>query len=236
MVETEFKKKCPICNQIIFYINKARLNTSIKLNCLCKKCSYKKRKENPSEKVKKVWFKVGDRPKNADFRKGKTLEDIFGVELAIKLKNEHRNRKPSIESRIKRSITCKSSGCGLSNKGRKCSDENKIKFRKLMIEKLNNVIPNFHPPYNKKACEYFDRIMLENNVVIQHALNGGEYHIKELGYWLDGYDIKNNIVYEFDERFHFEINGKLREKDVIRQKEIENFLNCKFIRIKECDI
>jgi len=58
-------------------------------------------------------------------------------------------------------------------------------------------------------------------------LNGGEYYIKELGYWVDGYDKKNNTVYEFDEEFH----KYQTEKDEIRQKEIKKILECKFIRI-----
>jgi len=64
-------------------------------------------------------------------------------------------------------------------------------------------------------------------------MNGGEYHIKELGYWLDGYDKENNTVYEFDEKYHFDKNGNLSEYDLIRQQEIEHFLKCKFIRIKK---
>ncbi|MCK9445521.1 hypothetical protein M0Q50_01340 [bacterium] len=85
------------------------------------------------------------------------------------------------------------------------------------------IIPNF----NKDACEIFDYISLEKGIHIQHAMNGGEYYIKELGYWLDGYDKENNIVYEFDEKYH----EYKKEKDLIRQKEIEHYLNCEFIRI-----
>ena len=77
--------------------------------------------------------------------------------------------------------------------------------------------------------------MINNNIYIQHAMNGGEYYIKELGYWLDGYDKLNNIVYEYDEAFHFDKYGKLLEKDIIRQNEIIDFLKCKFIRIKYND-
>ncbi len=66
-----------------------------------------------------------------------------------------------------------------------------------------------------------------------HKKNYGDVHKKELGYWVDGYDEKNNIVYEFDEKRHFDKNGELLERDKIRQKEIEDLLGCKFIRIKE---
>ena len=65
-----------------------------------------------------------------------------------------------------------------------------------------------------------------------HAENGGEYHIKELGYWVDGYSPTKNIVIEYDEEYHFTKNGRYRKKDIQRQLEIEKFLNCIFIRIK----
>jgi hypothetical protein len=75
--------------------------------------------------------------------------------------------------------------------------------------------------------------MEENNIFIQHALNGGEYYIKDLGYWVDGYDEENNTVYEWDEEYHHYVNGELSEKDIKRQLEIEEFLKCRFIRIRE---
>ena len=45
--------------------------------------------------------------------------------------------------------------------------------------------------------------------------------------------VKNNIVYEYDEKHHFNSDGILKEKDIQRQREIEEFLGCTFIRIKE---
>ena len=107
----------------------------------------------------------------------------------------------------------------------------------LRINTIKNIEENklggyqITPNYNKNACKIFDEIMLKENIFIQHAMNGGEFHIKELGYWVDGYDKENNTVYEFDEKHHNKT--KQKEKDKIRQQEIEKFLGCKFIRIKE---
>lgn len=93
---------------------------------------------------------------------------------------------------------------------------------------------HFMPNFNIKACEYFDKIMKETGTHIQHALNGGEFCIKELGYFVDGYDKENNIVYEFDENYH---NTKAqKEKDILREEQIKKVLKCKFIRIKENEI
>lgn len=71
----------------------------------------------------------------------------------------------------------------------------------------------------------------------QHARNGGEYYIKELGYWLDYINHDLKLIIEYDEKKHFDVNGNLLEKDVIRQKEIEDYFNeYKFLRIKDENI
>lgn len=104
------------------------------------------------------------------------------------------------------------------------------RIEEITINKFNG--NQYMPSFNIEACEIFDEIMLKEGIFIQHAMNGGEYYIKELCYWVDGYDKENNVVYEFDERQHFK-KGKLKDKDLKRQKEIENFLKCTFIRIKK---
>jgi len=120
-----------------------------------------------------------------------------------------------------------------------CPQCKKIYLRLKRIQELTEnefngyqVIPNFNP----KACDVLDKISEKNNIHIQHAMNGGEFYIKELGYWVDGYDKENNVVYEFDEKKHFTTNAELKEKDVNRQQEIENHLRCKFIRIDDNDV
>jgi len=85
----------------------------------------------------------------------------------------------------------------------------------------NQLIPNFNP----NACKIIDQYGKKNGYNFQHAMNGGEYYIKDLGYWVDGYDKNKNIVIEIDEKRH----KYQQEKDVIRQKEIESLLKCKFI-------
>jgi hypothetical protein len=63
-------------------------------------------------------------------------------------------------------------------------------------------------------------------------MNGGEYNIKELGYFLDGYDVNQNVAIEYYEPHHFK-NGKLRDRDVQREKEIKNLLGCKLVRLTD---
>ena len=113
----------------------------------------------------------------------------------------------------------------------KCANTKKRLRRIKEIERDKFNGNQIVPSYNSKACKLFDKMMKENNIHIQHAMNGGEYYIKELGYWVDGYDKENNIVYEFDEKYHN--SEKQKNKDLIRQNEIINYIDCIFIRIKE---
>lgn len=63
---------------------------------------------------------------------------------------------------------------------------------------------------------------------LQHTMNGGEYHIKELGYWLDAFDKNTNIVVEWYEKHHF-VGGKLKQKDIKRKDNIKQLVKCRFI-------
>jgi len=122
------------------------------------------------------------------------------------------------------------------NKGKigvqKHSEETKIKIRlatlnRIKETKLNGGQP--YPAYNINSIKYIEKYGKENNYIFQHAENGGEHYIDNLGYWVDGYDNENNVVLEFDESYH----NKQKEKDSIRQIQIINHLKCKFIRINE---
>ena len=123
---------------------------------------------------------------------------------------------------------------GRTHEGLKNKEFSSVDLTKAYLEKIKKRFNNgeqISPNFNSESCLFFDKLSIENNICIQHAMNGGEYYIKQLGYWLDGYDKNNNVAYEWDEPHHF-FKGELREKDLIRQIEIEKFLKCKFIRIK----
>lgn len=112
-------------------------------------------------------------------------------------------------------------------------DERNTKLRKTWIEKYKNeyAVKNkeFRPNFNIGACQILEEYGNQNGYNIQHALNGGEYYIEELGYWVDGYDKEQNIVVEYYEKWH----SKTIDKDNKREEEITNFLKCKFIKIYE---
>ena len=82
------------------------------------------------------------------------------------------------------------------------------------------------PCYNPNACILIEEYGKEHGFNFQHAENGGE--VRVIGYSLDGYDKEKNVVIEVDEPSH---RWKV-EYDARRQKEIEEHLGCKFIRLK----
>lgn len=135
-------------------------------------------------------------------------------------------------------ITCK---CGnitftkqcrqCTPKSRICSPEQRIKIRNSVISNIESKRGLCKPNYNKESIKWIDEYGHKNGYNFQHAENGGEYKIKDLGYYLDAYDVDKNVVLEIDEYHHFK-GGKLKERDVERMLEIKKHLNCKFIRVK----
>ena len=180
--------------------------------------------------------KIGESIRNSE----KYKLSIHSKERSRKLSITGSGRKHSITTRKKMSLNHADVG-GDNNPfyNKNHSLDSKRKMRISFIDRISNARNNgfqISPNYNKNACKYFENLMKLNNCQIQHAMNGGEYYIKELGYFVDGYDKKNNIVYEWDENRHYDKFGNLNSKDVIRENEIKSKLNCKVIRIKESDI
>jgi hypothetical protein len=83
------------------------------------------------------------------------------------------------------------------------------------------------PNYNPYACRLIDQYGLEHGYKFRHAENGGEVYLKEIGYWLDGYDNEKNVAIEVNER-RWHTN---KERDEKRKTEIIKHLNCKLIEI-----
>ena len=81
------------------------------------------------------------------------------------------------------------------------------------------------PSYNPRSIPIIEEYGKVNGYNFQHAMNGGEFRIPELGYWVDGYDNTKNVVIEYYEKRH----RRSVDRDLTRMREIMNFLNCKFI-------
>lgn len=85
-----------------------------------------------------------------------------------------------------------------------------IKFKET---DLNTIIGN----HEKRIL---DEIEMKNNIIIERQK-------PVLGFYLDGYDNKNKVVYEVDEPFH-----KYTQFDLIRENKIKEHLGCDVQRIK----
>jgi hypothetical protein len=101
----------------------------------------------------------------------------------------------------------------------------KHRINRSLLIKGTIQFPNFNP----RACQIIEEYGKQNGYIFQHALNGGEFYIKQLGYWIDGYDKEKNTVIEYQEKHH--LTPKWIEKDKKRKEEIIKTLNCKFIYI-----
>ena len=168
--------------------------------------------------------------KNPFYGKKHTDETKKHLSEAIKNSEKHKKVTESPEYREKlKNALLNSEKLKESRKSEEYRNKKRVQFSECI--KLGT---KPHSCFNPKACRIFDKIMEEQGIFIQHAMNGGEYLVEGLGYWLDGYDAENNVAYEYDENHHF-VGGKLRDKDIKRQKEIEEKLHCKFVRLKDED-
>jgi hypothetical protein len=117
------------------------------------------------------------------------------------------------------------------------SHESRMKKRIKLLDRLSKIHFNggrVVPGYNFTACKFINELNKIYGWNMRHAENGGEFYIKELGYYLDGYDIEKNIAFEYDEpHHHFDINGFLLKKDINRMNEIIKSIHCRFFRYNE---
>ena len=109
------------------------------------------------------------------------------------------------------------------------SKETRKKIRLSILKRIAELKGKVTPRYNPAACQKIDEYGKRHGYSFQHAENGGEFHIPELGYWVDGYDKEKNVVVEYYERWH----QGTQEHDEQRKEEIVNQLGCKFIEIYE---
>ena len=127
----------------------------------------------------------------------------------------------------------------LAQLGKHLSEKTKKGIRLARLKIIEKTIfegGQVSPAYNLNACKFFVKFDQLNNTNGMYATNGGEYHIKELGYFPDYFNPNLKLIMEWDEKHHYR-NNQLKEKDIKRQKEIQSlFPDYKFVRIKEKDL
>jgi endogenous inhibitor of DNA gyrase (YacG/DUF329 family) len=202
---------CPECGKNIEYQVKNSFVVASRSNSWCRSCIAKSRMFKDG-----FGFKSGEsnpsviNPKYGESNPffGKRHTEEFKTMMSEIGKKNSTGRVTSIETKLKISAI---------NKGKKRSPETIEKIRlnsKIQFLEWKRINGLLKIGCNPTACAYFDTLNNKIGTNIQHALNGGE--IMCLAYFLDGYDAINNIVFEYDEKHHYDVYGNLNEKDVIR--------------------
>jgi hypothetical protein len=205
-----YKRICKKCSNEVFHKTEKLLKRAVKNNKPCYSCSN-------SEKA------LGE--KNSMFGK------FHSEQTKIKIKEKRKQQIITKETRDKLSIVHKNKLEEYNHwLGKKHSIETKEKMRISASKRISN--NNWHPSFNVTACKIIEEYGNKNGYNFRHALNGGEFFIEELGYWVDGYDIEKNIVIEFYEIAH----KYFIENDEIRIKKIKNHLKCEVIILKEWEL
>lgn len=166
-----------------------------------------------------------------------TQDGLTTYQIAEKLNcSQYKIWKTLKKYNLTRNVSESGKGRTPWNKGKngvqKHSDETIKKIRLKTLDRLERTKlkgVKLYPAYNYKSIPLIEKYAKEYGYKIQHAENEGEFQIKELGYWVDAYDIEKNVVIEFDEKYH----NRQKSKDSIRQDEIINHLKCTFIRLDE---
>ena len=240
ITKNEWKRNCPTCMKMLEYKSKRTFNRAVKKNQSCRLCGHvgmtgykysdvqRKKKSDIAKKLNFGKWMIGKSPSESTRIKlkksntGRIVSDTTRKLLSIK----NTGKKHSIETRRKISnISC----------SRIYKESTRLKLKESVIKLIKEGKickgDSWRPFYNPKACEYFNKLNLENGWKLQHALNGGE--IKVSRYWVDSYDKEKNIVVEYDEKHHYKSDGFLKETDILRQQLIMEYLKCKFFRYNE---
>lgn len=239
-----FKKnmiQCKICGKFFNYINNSHLKTH--------NITPREYKEKYGEIISKEFknnmrnSKIG----HISYNKGKTLEELHGEEKAKEIKEKISNKSKSYSREIRKKININQKKYYFVNKNPLFGKtyEEFYGLEKATKEKLKRKESRFlsvllndgkWPNYNKNSIPIFKEFKRINNLKnCYFATEPHEWYIKELCYTLDFIDFDLKLIIEIDEKHHFDKStGNLKEKDIIRQKEIQEFFpDFKFLRFKE---
>jgi hypothetical protein len=202
-----YLRKCKQCGNDVSHKNEKNLKRALKEDRVCVSCAQKVAKLGSNNGM------FGKKHKDTTIKKikEKRKHQIFTEETRDKLSIINKRRLEEYNHWI----------------GRAHTDETKKKLKLIAANRIHD--NKWHPSFNVNACGIIEKYGKDNGYNFQHALNGGEFFIRELGYWVDGYDIEKNVVIEYYETAH----KQMIEKDEIRIEKIKNTLNCEVIILKE---
>ena len=210
----KWTRNCPECNEIIKYSKENYFEIALNKKSLCKSCC--KLGDRNSSKHPKV------RKKMSESKKGKN-NPMFGTGgYWIGKKRPNQSKKMLGKKRPDQSKRMKE-----KNPAKRLEVRKKMRISRLNY--IKSLYGQVSPNYNFVGCEIIRWFNMYYDFNFQHAENGGEVCID--GYFPDGVDEKRKIIIEIDEKHHFTSNGKLKEKDIKRQRYLEE-LGYRFIRVK----
>jgi hypothetical protein len=222
MEDKIFKRICPQCSNEIIHKDKHACIKSVKYNKPCIKCTRHNTGAGNKGRKRTEEFKLllSQKMKNHPSIKG-------NEERANKIRDKTLGRDVSSwhvgkSSFLKVCIVCSTDfECQPHRKetnhfcGRACQNE------------FYHLSKKWVPRFNPIACTLIEEYGNKNGYNFKHALNGGEYKIENLNFWVDGYDEEKNTVIEYNEKHH---NTPIqKEKDKIRREKIIQSLKCEFI-------
>jgi len=110
----------------------------------------------------------------------------------------------------------------LSEAHKNPSDEYRKSQRLLSLNRIKLNYGIVFPNYNPSACEIFKLFDEKHHTHGRYAVYGdGEYEILELGHFTDYINFELKIIIEVYDSTHFNRDGTLRKKDIIREREIK---------------
>jgi len=247
---TEHQRNCPECGMRLYYASLKGLKVATKLNRICKVCS-NTGERNPhfgkpcsdyskeivrrthlgkivSEETKEKMRLNVLGEKNPMFGLTGSLCPNFGRQCS----DEHKQVLHQFKWGVPISQDHRDK---ISNglKGRVQSPETR---RKMRLSKINHIIKrngSIAPRYNKTACQYFDQMEKSRGWDGLYATKNGEFYVSSLGYFVDYYEPHKNVVVEYDEPKHYNVDHTLKKRDVIRMTEIIEHLKCGFYRYNQ---
>jgi hypothetical protein len=170
----------------------------------------------------KECYKSGNRITTSDFSEEAKYKMGSSNRGKNKFNCEHLKRQgETFKERLKQGIII------ASFKGRNHKKETKEKQRNYILDliKKEYSIDDISPRKGRSETILLDKQEKIDNCIIDRKF-------KILNYFPDGYCHETNTIYEVYESYHY-LNDNIKKRDEIRQKEIQEVLNCKFVIIQD---
>lgn len=240
-------RPCPDCGCKIFYPNLGAKNDAERKNRRCKNCGVQRPTRVYSEKERTRVCPICNVEVIYSTIYAKRNAENFGKECwncSINIRNKSDSMRKAVSESKKGSKNHFYGLTGSKNPATRPEVRKKLleyqnrpevkeQHRKIWQRMLFYKKVPTGPFYNINACKFMDEWGPKNGFKFEHAMNGKELAVA--GYWVDGYDKEKNVVFEYDEPYHYlkKSGITLKQKDIQRMNEIQNVLKCDFIRYNE---